>query len=75
MKGLEDRILGWLQRRQNMRRYGVPTVNYQDCMDLMFVLAQRLKRLEKVISPESIRKIVADDIRSGGPLRQVIKNA
>jgi hypothetical protein len=50
-------------------------VNYQDCMDLMFVLAQRLTRLEKIFSPEAIRKIIADDIRSGGRLREVVKNA
>ena len=75
MRHLEDRVLNWLQRRQNTRRFGVPMVNYQDCMDLMFVLAQRLTRLEKIFSPEAIRKIIADDIRSGGRLREVVKNA
>jgi hypothetical protein len=75
MSRVEDQILKWLQRRQNMRRFDTPAVTYQDCMDLMFVLAQRLNRLEKVISPKSIRKIITDDIRSNGPSRQVIKDA
>jgi hypothetical protein len=75
MKHLETIVLRWLQRRQNVRHFDTLEVTYQDCMDMMFVLARRLDRLEKFISPESIRKAIADDARKGGSLRQVIKNA
>jgi hypothetical protein len=73
MNHIEDYVLMWLQKRQNMRRFGAPAVTYQDCMDLMFFLAKRLKRLEEVISPESIRKVIRDDIRSNGTSREVVK--
>jgi hypothetical protein len=46
---IEDALLRILQRRRNLRRYGVPTVTVRDCMDLMFVLSGRLDRIEKII--------------------------
>jgi hypothetical protein len=44
---IEDRILKWLQARQNQRRYAIKEVGYQDCMNLLHVLSERMKRMEK----------------------------
>ncbi len=56
MKNLEDRVIDWLQKRQNKRRFDTQEITYQDCMDLMFVLAQRLKKIEKKIYAQSDSK-------------------
>lgn len=50
---IEEKLLKYLQWRQNRYRFDTPEVSYQDCIDLMFVLAKRLERIEKKLIAKS----------------------
>lgn len=50
---VEDRLTDWLKKRQNARRYKTYEPTVQDCMDFLFVLANRLKKIERRLDAKS----------------------